>query len=239
MTVKFQVTVWGQVLDVEMTVDGDIDITNKNLEYEQTLEALSGERTPATFVYDQLTYIPIGFLMFHSYEIFKNDMPLLSAFVVDCVEHISYIYKESIGDDFIDSAIAEFRLNIKELLYGSNRGSDAVKSIRRIVKEIESIYRKLDPPRSHRSAGFVLLATNEAAYGLSQGPLTGYILVDSVEKSLEWALQAASFKVTYDREDPGFKNAREAEYDWQTRRLLHLMEAHQDGRSFLDIGKTP
>lgn len=239
MTVKFQVKVRGQVLDVEMTVDGDIEITNKNLEYEQTLAALSGDSTPTTCVYDQLTYDPIGFLMFHAREILKDSIPLLLAFAVDCVEHISYIYKETIGDDFITNVIAEFRLNIKERLYGSNRGVDAVRAIRNIVNEIETRYRILDPPRSRRSAGFVLLAANEIASDLPEEFLGSYRTVEATENSREWTLQAASFYVTNDRESTEFKNARETEYNWQSRRLLHLMEAQQSGRSFLDIGKTP
>lgn len=238
MTVKFQVTVWGQVLDVEMTVDGDIDITNKNLEYEQTITALSGEPTPATYVYDKLIYEPIDFFIFHSSEIYANNMLLLLTFAVDCVEHVSYIYKEAIGDDFVTKVITEFRLNISERLYGSNRGFEATKAIRKILSEIEVRYRNLNFPRNHQTSGLVLFAANDAAIGLSEDFLSKYKTVNSVENSREFALQAASFRVTDDRESPEFKNARETEYNWQTRRLLHLMEAHQDGRSFLDIGKT-
>ena len=239
VTVKFQVRVSGEDLNVEMTIDGNVDITNKNLEYEQALEALSGKETPATRVYRRLTNEPIEFFMYYASRIYANNEALLLAFAIDCLEHVLYVYTEEIGDDFLVKTIAKLRLNISDLFHGSNHDSKAAWWT---LKEIEEKYRTLPTPTSRRSAGLVLLSANEIASGLSEASMGIYFTVDVVENSIGWSRQAASFKETrgeYRIESPELEIARAKEYNWQSRRLLHLMEAQQSGRSFLDIGKTP
>lgn len=258
MTIKARALVWGEYLNVEFQRDGLFDIVNREMDYELAFHAMGGNKTAAIELKEAIEEDALGWLLHHfdfriahSYEcpprpvvVLDFDASLVETFVVDVVAHILGIYEEYTRRTDIAHAIKESRRVIR----GGRRlldEEDALKTILDVFERRTSdplvirdyVVMGWGPAVSHamKAARNMLVSVIRGEF--KQGDFINSV-IDVVHAATSVAANDASPRATLGYRE-GFDAAWQEERNWQLRRLLHLLEARQEGRPLPDIGETP
>jgi hypothetical protein len=248
MTAKVKTLVGGEYLDIEFYLDGSFEITNKDIEYEIAYEAMGGKGSPATWVLKEIEVHNIEWLLQEGAWHVKRDVlhiegfdgVLAKNFAIDVVDHVSWIYAEYAKETYISYLISEARRTVSE----GQVGVDPRAHLGRLVARMTSGNGSRKFPMYDWPS---IREIKSAVYDMTciiplETPTRGPIMerVALIQRCVASAVaDDASEKFSEDVQDKLFDEAWVKERDWQFRRLIHLLEAKQEGKPLPALLETP
>lgn len=221
MTIKFVLPITPQKprerFVVEFERDGSIWFPDYNLEYDQAISALGGERTLALKIYDEWTHETPESCAAVIENYLRLKTPVVWRFSADCAAHVLDIYEDEFKNDRrLRDAVD---LVIRAILHGGHNKflSRAYTIARKVVEDIQRIAYELGEDEKLR-----LVASFGAANAVRHTTQSERLDVVMI------------YATGHDRD-----MASRQELSWELRRFHDVILAKQQGKKWPPLEATP
>jgi hypothetical protein len=241
MSIRFELTLGEEILDVEIWTDLYFEVHNRDLTYEVASAEFERVPTATARLWKSMKERPCGFLIgyLEDTDLMEEveESKLLDFFILDVAEHVIHIYEDVTKDEYPRIAIHRTRsmLKAEEEEDGTARSKLKNSGILRKLFGRESFHAEKKEEAARSAVGAAIDAIEFVVQSIGDISET----ITFTANVISYAQSAVGLTVSEgENKQEHFEaifKAFEKEHNWQARHLVQMLEAMQDDEDFTGL----